>query len=95
MPLCGSKLPVMMIRWYSPATFNPMKRLSWRSVLQRVEGRQIARLWYGLEDGYLRVELDDGSVLAGARSGLGSAIRRYQHSRSILARTAFVFASWS
>ncbi len=45
-----------------------MKRLSWRSILQRVEGRRIAGLWYGLEDGYLRLELDDGSVLLVAAS---------------------------
>ena len=38
-----------------------MKRLSWRSILQRVERRRIVGLWYGLEDGYLRLELDDGS----------------------------------
>ena len=40
-----------------------MKRLSWRSILQRVEGKRITALWYGVEDGYLRLELDDGSVL--------------------------------
>ncbi len=40
-----------------------MKRLSWRSILKRVEGRRILGLRYGVEDGYLRVELDDGSVL--------------------------------
>ena len=33
-----------------------MKRLSWRSILQRVEGRRITALWYGLGDGYLRLE---------------------------------------
>ena len=40
-----------------------MKRLSCRSILQRVEGRRIVGLWYGVEDGYLRFELDDGSVV--------------------------------
>ena len=40
-----------------------VKRLSWRSILQRLEGRRIVGLWYGLDDGYLRIELDDGSVL--------------------------------
>ncbi len=40
-----------------------MKRLSWRSILQRVEGQRIVGLWYGVEDGYLRLELDDGSTL--------------------------------
>ena len=40
-----------------------MKRLPWRSILQRVEGRRITGLWYGVEDGYLRLELDDGSTL--------------------------------
>ncbi len=45
-----------------------MKRLSWRSILQRVEGRRIVGLWYGVEDGYLRLELDDGSVLSVAAS---------------------------
>ncbi len=40
-----------------------MERLSWRSILQRVEGRRITGLWYGVEDGYLRLELDDGSVM--------------------------------
>ncbi len=40
-----------------------MKRLSWRSILHRVKGRRIVGLWYGVEDGYLRIELDDGSVL--------------------------------
>ncbi len=48
-----------------------MKRLSWRSILQRVEGRRITGLWYGLEDGYLRLELDDGSVLLVAASWEG------------------------
>ena len=45
-----------------------MKRLSWRSILQRLEGRRIVGLWYGLEDGYVRIELDDGSVLLVAAS---------------------------
>ncbi len=45
-----------------------MKRLSWRSILQRVEGRRIVDLWYGVDDGYLRIELDDGSVLEVAAS---------------------------
>ncbi len=31
-----------------------MKRLSWRSILQRVEGRRIAGPWYGVEDGWRR-----------------------------------------
>ncbi len=44
-----------------------MKRLTWRSILQRVEGR----LWYGVEDGYLRIELGDGSVLLVAASWEG------------------------
>ncbi len=48
-----------------------MKRLSWRSILQRVEGRRIVGLWYGVEDGYLRIELDDGSVLLVAASREG------------------------
>ncbi len=56
------------------ATFNPMKRLSWRSILQRVEGRRIVGLWYGVEDGYLRLELDDGSVLLVAASWEGCHI---------------------
>ncbi len=50
-----------------------MKRLSWRSILQRVEGRRIVRLWYGVEDGYLRIELDDGSVLLGDERAPGSS----------------------
>ncbi len=45
-----------------------MKRLSWRSILRRVEGRRIVGLWYGLDDGYVRIELDDGSVLLVAAS---------------------------
>ena len=45
-----------------------MKRLSWRSILQRVEGRRIVGLWYGVEDGYLRIGLDDGSMLEVAAS---------------------------
>ncbi len=45
-----------------------MKRLSWRSILQRVVGRRIVGLWYDVEDGYLRLELDDGSVLLVAAS---------------------------
>ncbi len=53
------------------ATFTPMKRLSWRSILERVEGRRIVGLWYGVEDGYLRIELDDGSVLLVAASWEG------------------------
>ncbi len=48
-----------------------MKRLSWRSILQRVEERRIVGLWYGVEDGYLRIELDDGSVLLVAASWEG------------------------
>ncbi len=36
-----------------------MSQLSWRSILQRVEGRRITGLWYGVEDGYLRIELDE------------------------------------
>ncbi len=48
-----------------------MKRLSWRSILQRVEGRRIVGFWYGVEDGYLRLELDDGSVLLVAASWEG------------------------
>ncbi len=48
-----------------------MKRLSWRSILKRVEGRRILRLWYGVKDGYLRLELDDGSMLEVAASWEG------------------------
>ncbi len=48
-----------------------MKRLSWRSILQRVESKQIIGMWYGVEDGYLRLELDDGSVLVIAASWEG------------------------
>ncbi len=48
-----------------------MKELVWRSILQRVEGRRIVGLWYGVEDGYLRIELDDGSVLLAAASWEG------------------------
>ncbi len=44
-------------------TFTPMKQLSRRSIFQRVEGRRIVGLWYGVNDGYLRLELDDGSAL--------------------------------
>ncbi len=44
-----------------------MKELVWRSILQRVEGR-IVGLWYGVNDGYLRLELDDGSTLLVAAS---------------------------
>ncbi len=45
-----------------------------RSILQRVEGRRIVGLWYGVEDGYLRLELDDGSVLLVAASWEGCHI---------------------
>ncbi len=45
-----------------------MKRLTWRSILQRVEGRRITGVSYGVEDGYLRLELDDGSTLLVAPS---------------------------
>ncbi len=48
-----------------------MKRLSWRSILQRVEGRRIVGLWYDCEDGYLRIELDDGSAVVVAASWEG------------------------
>ncbi len=48
-----------------------MKRLYWRSILQRVEGRRITGLWYGVDDGHLRIELDDGSVLVVAASWEG------------------------
>ncbi len=51
-----------------------MQRLSWRSILQRVEGRQIVGLWYGVEDGYVRIELDDGNVLLVAASWEGCHI---------------------
>ncbi len=51
-----------------------MKRLSWPSILQRVEGRRITDVWYGLGDGYLRLELDDGSVLLVAASWEGCHI---------------------
>ena len=51
-----------------------VKRLSWRSILQRVEGRRIVGLWYGVEDGYLRLELHDGSVLLVAASWEGCHI---------------------
>ncbi len=36
----------------STATVTLMKRLYWRSILQRVEGRRITDVWYGVEDGY-------------------------------------------
>ncbi len=45
-----------------------MKQLRWRSILQRVERRRIVGLWYGVEDGYLHLELDDGSVILVAAS---------------------------
>ena len=48
-----------------------MKQLYWRSILQRVEGRRIVGLWYGVADAYLRIELDDGSVLLVAASWEG------------------------
>ncbi len=48
-----------------------MKRLRWRSILQRVERRRIVGLWYGVEDGYLRLELDHGSTLVVAASWEG------------------------
>ncbi len=48
-----------------------MTRLYWRSILQRVEGRRITGLWYGVEDGYVRLELHDPSVLVIAASWEG------------------------
>ncbi len=45
-----------------------MQQLSWRSILRRVEGRRIVDLWYGLDDGYLRLELHDASALLLAAS---------------------------
>ncbi len=48
-----------------------MKRLLWRSILQRLERRRITGVWYGVEDGYLHLELDDGSVLLVAASWEG------------------------
>ncbi len=45
-----------------------MNQLSWRSIVQRVEGRCIVGLWYGVEDGYVRLELDDGTLLLVAAS---------------------------
>ncbi len=48
-----------------------MKELVWSSILKRVEGRRITALWYGVEDAYLRIELDDGSVLLVAASWEG------------------------
>ncbi len=33
--------------------------------------RRVLGLWYGVEDGYLRIELDDGSVLVVAASWEG------------------------
>ena len=53
----------------SPFIFRSrQRRPQGRSILQRVEGRRITALWYGLEDGYVRIELDDGSVLLVAAS---------------------------
>ena len=54
------------------ATLTHMRRLSWQSILQRVQGRRVVGLWYGVEDGYLRLELDDGSLLpvAASRDGV-------------------------
>ena len=43
-----------------------MKELVWRSILLRIVGRR-----YRVEDGYLRIELDDGSVLLVAASWEG------------------------
>ncbi len=48
-----------------------MKRLCYQSILKRVEGRRIVGLWYGVEDGYVRLKLDDGSVLLVAASWEG------------------------
>ncbi|MEE8549872.1 MAG: hypothetical protein V3T08_01285, partial [Gemmatimonadota bacterium] len=39
-----------------------MRRLTWRSILQRVEARRIVGHYYCPDDGDLRIELDDGSV---------------------------------
>ncbi len=58
-----------------------MKRLSWRSILQRVEGRRVVGLWYGVQDGYLRIELDDGSVLGVAASWEGHHVYLDHRSR--------------
>ncbi len=62
-PLSQINLPVLTIRSRPKPPSPAMQRLSWRSILQRVEGRRITGLWYGVEDGYVRLELDDGSVL--------------------------------
>ncbi len=40
-----------------------MNRLIWPSITKRLEGRRIVDLWYDVEDGYLELRLDDGSVL--------------------------------
>ena len=52
-----------------------MRRLIWRSILQRVEGRRIVGLWSGVEDGYLRIELDDASTLVVAASWEGCQLQ--------------------
>ena len=43
-------------------------------IARRVRGRRIVGLWYGLEDGYLRIELDDGAVLVVAASWEGAHV---------------------
>ena len=48
-----------------------MKRLAWPSITKRLKGRRIVDLCYDVEDGYLRLKLDDGSVLVVAASWEG------------------------
>ena len=51
-----------------------MKVRLFGSILKRVAGRRIVGLWYGSQDGYVRVELDDGSVLVVAASWEGAHV---------------------
>ena len=48
-----------------------MERVHWPGIDKQLAGRRIVSLWYGLEDGYLRLELDDGSTVLVAASWEG------------------------
>ena len=49
-----------------------MKLLLFDSILNRIKGRSIVGLSYDVKHGYLRIELDDGSVLIVAASWEGA-----------------------
>jgi hypothetical protein len=48
-----------------------MKHLSWQHLDERVRGSRICGLWYSMDDGHLRIVLEDGTTLVLAASWEG------------------------